>query len=86
VLSNLNAFSRYQYTGSQLIYVASANANQKSAAFHTLDLGTNYNPIQPLTLKLGMNNLTNTKRDEVATAADTVLQGRTVTAGFAYQL
>ena len=36
--------------------------------------------------KLGMNNLTNTKRDEVATAADTVLQGRTVTAGFAYQL
>ena len=86
VLSNLNAFSRYQYTGSQLIYVASANANQKSAAFHTLDLGTNYNPIQPLTLKLGMNNLTNTKRDEVATAADTVLQGRTVTAGFAYEL
>lgn len=83
---DLNAYARYQYTGSQYLYVASANANQKSEAFHTLDVGANYQPIAPLTLKLGLNNLTNTKRDTVATNADTILQGRTLSAGFAYQL
>ena len=85
-LDNLNAYTRYQYTGSQYLYVASANANQKSDAFHTLDVGTNYQPMEPLTLKLGLNNLTNTKRDTVAANADTILQGRTLNAGFAYQL
>lgn len=42
--------------------------------------------MEPLTLKLGLNNLTNTKRDTVAANADTILQGRTLNAGFAYQL
>lgn len=84
--SNLDFYTRYQYTGSQYLYVASANANQKSDAFNTLDAGINYAPITPLTLKFGLNNLTNTKRDVVATNADNILQGRTAFAGFAYQM
>ncbi|MEV3833735.1 hypothetical protein [Aeromonas allosaccharophila] len=45
-----------------------------------------WNATRALDLKFGLNNLTNTKRDWVATEADQILDGRTVYAGVAYKL
>ena len=76
----------YQYTGSQLLYVSAAQPNVESGAFHQLNLGARYQAIRELSLKAGMNNLTNEKRDDVAQSVDNILMGRTVFVGFSYDI
>jgi outer membrane receptor for ferrienterochelin and colicins len=76
----------YQYTGSQLLYVSAAQPNVESGAFHQLNLGANYQATRELSLKAGMNNLTNEKRDDVAQSVDNILMGRTVFVGFSYDI
>jgi len=76
----------YQYTGSQLLYVSAAQPNVESGAFHQLNLGAKYQATRELSLKAGMNNLTNEKRDDVAQSVDNILMGRTVFVGFSYDI
>ena len=76
----------YQYTGSQLLYVSAAQPNVESGAFHQLNLGARYQATRELSLKAGMNNLTNEKRDDVAQSVDNILMGRTVFVGFSYDI
>jgi outer membrane receptor for ferrienterochelin and colicins len=76
----------YQYTGSQLLYVSAAQPNVESGAFHQLNLGAKYQATRELSLKAGMNNLTNEKRDDVAQSVDNILMGRTVFVGFRYDI
>ena len=76
----------YQYTGSQLLYVSAARPNVESGAFHQLNLGARYQATRELSLKAGMNNLTNEKRDDVAQSVDNILMGRTVFVGFSYDI
>ncbi|WP_417786865.1 TonB-dependent receptor domain-containing protein [Stutzerimonas xanthomarina] len=76
----------YQYTGSQLLYVSAAQPNVESGAFHQLNFGAKYQATRELSLKAGMNNLTNEKRDDVAQSVDNILMGRTVFVGFSYDI
>ncbi|WP_404436182.1 TonB-dependent receptor domain-containing protein [Stutzerimonas chloritidismutans] len=76
----------YQYTGSQLLYVSAADPNVESGAFHQLNLGARYQATRELSLKAGMNNLTNEKRDDVAQSVDNILMGRTLFVGFSYDI
>jgi len=76
----------YQYTGSQLLYVTAVQPNVESGAFHQLNLGAKYQATRELSLKAGMNNLTNEKRDDVAQSVDNILMGRTVFVGFSYDI
>tara|TARA_R100000935_G_C2830917_1_gene165012 strand:- start:244 stop:2142 length:1899 start_codon:yes stop_codon:yes gene_type:complete len=76
----------YQYTGSQLLYVSAAQPNVESGAFHQLNIGARYQATRELSLKAGMNNLTNEKRDDVAQSVDNILMGRTVFVGFSYDI
>jgi len=76
----------YQYTGSQMVYVPALGDSQRSDAFHTLGVGARFRATNELTLKAGMNNLTNEKRDEVAQSVDHILMGRTLFVGFSYDI
>ncbi|MDP2746881.1 TonB-dependent receptor domain-containing protein [Pseudomonas sp.] len=76
----------YQYTGSQMLVVPAKSASFESGAYSTLSLGSNFQATKELTLKAGLNNLTNTKRDDVAQSIDHILMGRTVYVGFSYDL
>jgi len=76
----------YQYTGSQLLYVSAAEPNVESGAFHQLNLGAKYQATRELSLRAGMNNLTNEKRDDVAQSVDNILMGRTLFVGFNYDI
>jgi outer membrane receptor for ferrienterochelin and colicins len=77
----------WQYVGSQIIKVPARNAQAfKSESYQTLDLNTNWTVTQALDFKLGITNLTNTQRDQVATDADFILEGRSVYAGVEYKL
>ena len=57
-----------------------------SKHYQTLDVNTKWTVTPALDFKLGITNLTNTQRDEVATDADFILEGRTVYAGVDYKL
>lgn len=77
----------WQYVGSQVIKVPARNSQAfTSKHYQTLDVNTNWTVTPALDFKLGITNLTNTKRDEVATDADFILEGRTVYAGVDYKL
>ena len=78
----------YQYTGSQMLVVVrpGVNGSFESGAYSTLSLGSNFQATKELTLKAGLNNMTNTKRDEVAQSADHILMGRTFYLGFSYDI
>ncbi|MCZ4324232.1 TonB-dependent receptor domain-containing protein [Pseudomonas anguilliseptica] len=78
----------YQYTGSQILMVPAGNqlVREETGAYSTLSLGGNFQATKELTLKAGLNNMTNTKRDEVAQAADHILMGRTFYLGFSYDI
>ncbi|PKM24376.1 MAG: TonB-dependent receptor [Gammaproteobacteria bacterium HGW-Gammaproteobacteria-13] len=76
----------YQYTGSQMLVVPAKSASFESGAYATLSLGTKFQATKELALKAGVNNLTDTKRDDVAQSIDHLLMGRTVFVGFSYDL
>lgn len=78
----------YQYTGSQILMVPAGNqlVREETGAYSTLSLGGNFQATKELTLKAGLNNITNTKRDEVAQSADHILMGRTFYLGFSYDI
>lgn len=76
----------YQYTGSQMLYVPARAGSERSEAFHTINLGARYQATNELTLRGGLNNLTNEKRDDVAQSIDHILMGRTLFVGFNYDI
>ncbi|MCP3290286.1 siderophore amonabactin TonB-dependent receptor, partial [Aeromonas hydrophila] len=77
----------WQYVGSQFIKVPMHNSQAlKSDSYQTLDVNTKWKVTPALDFKLGITNLTNTQRDQVATDADFILEGRTVYAGVDYKL
>lgn len=88
VIESLSTQLGWNYTGSQILPVPrmSGTTYETTAGFHTLDIGAVWNATRALDLKFGLNNLTNTKRDWVATEADQILDGRTVYAGVAYKM
>ncbi|MGX5219660.1 TonB-dependent receptor domain-containing protein [Pseudomonas sp. S9] len=76
----------YQYIGSQMVVVPARSASFESDEYQTLSAGTRFHATKELTLKAGMNNITNTKRDDVAQSIDHILMGRTFYVGFNYDL
>lgn len=85
-LSQLGLNLDYQYTGSQMLVVPAKSASFESGAYATLSLGGTFQATKELALKAGVNNLTNTKRDDVAQSIDHILMGRTLFVGFNYDL
>lgn len=82
VLDNLATSLSYQYTGNQYLL---DKQSKKTRGFNTVDLGATYTPIKHVDLKLGVTNITNEKRDYVATANDYFLSGRTIYGGISYK-
>lgn len=76
----------YQYTGSQMLVIPNNASSVESDAYHTVSLGTKFQATKELALKAGVNNLTDSKRDDVAQSIDHLLMGRTVFVGFSYDL
>ncbi|RRO05077.1 TonB-dependent receptor domain-containing protein [Pectobacterium aquaticum] len=81
-LDNLSTYISYQYTGNQ--YLRDKEV-LRTRGFNTVDIGATYTPIKNVDLKLGLTNLTNEKRDYVATNNDYFLSGRTVYGGVSYK-
>lgn len=81
-LDNLSTYISYQYTGNQYLFDKEVS---KTRGFNTVDIGATYTPIKNVDLKLGLTNLTNEKRDYVATNNDYFLSGRTVYGGVSYK-
>ena len=90
--STLSAQLDWNYTGSQVVPVPRiVNKRPKavsldSAAFQTVDLGIKWNAMPALDLKLGMTNLFDEERDEIAHEAILEIEGRAVYAGLEYKL
>ena len=76
----------YQYTGNQMLVIPNNASSVESDAYHTVSLGTKFQATKELALKSGVNNLTDSKRDDVAQSIDHLLMGRTVFVGFSYDL
>ena len=87
-LDTLSTRVGWNYVGSQTIPVPrmTGATYERSEGYHTFDLGFVWNAMPRLDVKTGLNNLINTKRDQVATDADLILEGRTVYAGLEYKL
>ncbi|WP_263058666.1 TonB-dependent receptor domain-containing protein [Pectobacterium sp. F1-1] len=81
-LDNLSTYISYQYTGNQ--YLRDKEV-LRTRGFNTVDIGATYTPVKNVDLKLGLTNLTNEKRDYVATNNDYFLSGRTVYGGVSYK-
>ncbi|UVO08931.1 TonB-dependent receptor [Pectobacterium polonicum] len=81
-LDNLSTYISYQYTGNQYLF---DKEGSKTRGFNTVDIGATYTPVKNVDLKLGLTNLTNEKRDYVATNNDYFLSGRTVYGGVSYK-
>ncbi|KHN90256.1 TonB-dependent receptor [Pectobacterium actinidiae] len=81
-LDNLSTYISYQYTGNQYLFDKEVS---KTRGFNTVDIGATYTPVKNVDLKLGLTNLTNEKRDYVATNNDYFLSGRTVYGGVSYK-
>ncbi|MDV5171348.1 TonB-dependent receptor domain-containing protein [Photobacterium rosenbergii] len=79
VLENLYVYTSYQYTGEQYVRI-----DEKSDAYGTLDLGARYTAMDSLNVKLGVTNLTDEDRDDVATSYDYILKSRSIYAGVSY--
>lgn len=77
---NLSTYISYQYIGTQYL-----RDRIKGDAYSTVDIGASYSPVKNLALKLGMTNLTNSKRDDVAADKyDYILKGRSLYSGVSY--
>lgn len=72
----LSTFIAYHYTGEQYL-----RANVKSEGYGSLDIGTNYQINPMFRLKLGVTNLTDSERDQVATDLDYIQKSRSIYAG-----
>ncbi|QQA75409.1 TonB-dependent receptor domain-containing protein [Pectobacterium parmentieri] len=83
-LDNLSTYVSYQYTGNQYLR-DKEDYKYRTRGFNTVDIGATYTPIKNVDLKLGVTNLTNEKRDYVATNNDYFLSGRTVYGGVSYK-
>ncbi|RRO22317.1 TonB-dependent receptor domain-containing protein [Pectobacterium aquaticum] len=81
-LDNLSTYISYQYTGNQYLR---DKETVRTRGFNTVDIGATYTPVKNVDLKLGLTNLTNEKRDYVATNNDYFLSGRTVYGGVSYK-
>ncbi|WP_405078861.1 TonB-dependent receptor domain-containing protein [Pectobacterium carotovorum] len=81
-LDNVSTYIAYQYTGNQYLL---DKESTKTRGFNTVDIGATYTPVKNVDLKLGVTNLTNEKRDYVATDNDYFLSGRTVYGGVSYK-
>lgn len=81
-LDNLSTYVSYQYTGNQYLR---DKETIRTRGFNTVDIGATYTPVKNVDLKLGLTNLTNEKRDYVATNNDYFLSGRTVYGGVSYK-
>ncbi|MFJ5366837.1 TonB-dependent receptor domain-containing protein [Pectobacterium punjabense] len=81
-LDNLSTYIAYQYTGNQYLFDKEVS---KTRGFNTVDIGATYTPVKNVDLKLGLTNLTNEKRDYVATNNDYFLSGRTIYGGVSYK-
>lgn len=81
-LDNLSTYISYQYTGNQYLR---DKEGFRTRGFNTVDIGATYTPVKNVDLKLGVTNLTNEKRDYVATDNDYFLSGRTVYGGVSYK-
>ncbi|WP_350238349.1 TonB-dependent receptor [Pectobacterium colocasium] len=81
-LDNLSTYISYQYAGNQ--YLRDKEV-LRTRGFNTVDIGATYTPVKNVDLKLGVTNLTNEKRDYVATENDYFLSGRTVYGGVSYK-
>ncbi|KHN49483.1 TonB-dependent receptor domain-containing protein [Pectobacterium fontis] len=81
-LDNLSTYVSYQYTSNQ--YLRDREL-LRTRGFNTVDIGATYTPVKNVDLKLGVTNLTNEKRDYVATDNDYFLSGRTVYGGVSYK-
>jgi outer membrane receptor for ferrienterochelin and colicins len=86
LLPSLGMTLDYQYTGSQGLYVPARGGNRETGAYHTLNLGAKFKASDELAFTAGLNNLTNTKRDEVAQSIDHILMGRSAFVGVSYDL
>ena len=86
VLPKLGLNLDYQYTGNQMLVIPNKASSVESDAYHTASLGTKFQATKELALKAGVNNLTDSKRDDVAQSIDHLLMGRTVFVGFSYDL
>ncbi|MGE6106972.1 siderophore amonabactin TonB-dependent receptor [Aeromonas sobria] len=76
----------WQYVGSQSMTVPVKGEVLRAKHYQTLDVNTNWTVTPALDFKLGITNLTNTQRDQTATDADFILEGRSVYAGVEYKL
>ncbi len=81
-LDNVSTYIAYQYTGNQYLFDKQSN---RTRGFNTVDIGATYTPVKNVDLKLGLTNLTNEKRDYIATKNDYFLSGRTVYGGVSYK-
>ncbi|WP_219606754.1 TonB-dependent receptor domain-containing protein [Pectobacterium sp. CFBP8739] len=81
-LDNLSTYVSYQYTSNQ--YLRDKEV-LRTRGFNTVDIGATYTPVKNVDLKLGVTNLTNEKRDYVATDNDYFLSGRTIYGGVSYK-
>ncbi|MEH2920581.1 TonB-dependent receptor domain-containing protein [Samsonia erythrinae] len=81
-LENVSTYISYQYTGNQYLFDKEVS---KTRGFNTVDIGATYTPVKNVDLKLGVTNLTNEKRDYIATNNDYFLSGRTVYGGVSYK-
>lgn len=75
-LEGLSTFMAYHYTGKQYL-----RTNVESDGYGSLDLGANYQINASFTVKLGMTNLLDEERDDIATDLDYIQKSRSVYAG-----
>ncbi|ABK48092.1 TonB-dependent receptor [Shewanella sp. ANA-3] len=75
-LEGLSTFIAYHYTGEQYL-----RTNVKSDGYGSLDLGVNYQINPMFRVKLGVTNLTDAERDQIATDLDYIQKSRSVYAG-----
>ncbi|TDF80815.1 TonB-dependent receptor [Pseudomonas sp. H9] len=72
----------YQYIGSQVLRNTISNTDVDSAAYHLVNLGSQYQLTPQLSLNGGVKNLGDTKRDSAARDSDYIELSRTFYVGF----
>ncbi|WP_434950539.1 TonB-dependent receptor domain-containing protein [Shewanella sp. HL-SH4] len=75
-LEGLSTFVGYHYTGEQYL-----RTKVKSEGYGSVDLGAHYQITPMFTVKMGMTNLLDEERDQVATDLDYIQKSRSVYAG-----
>ncbi|MNT83570.1 catecholate siderophore receptor CirA [compost metagenome] len=72
----------YQYIGSQVLRNTISNKDVDSAAYHLVNLGSQYQLTPQLSLNGGVKNLGDSDRDAAARDSDYIELSRTFYAGF----